>query len=75
MTEYPKYEVDVEGQVYPWDSETISTAEIVELAGWPAGTQVIEVDADNTQRTLGSDEVVELKPGKGFAKRHRFRRG
>jgi hypothetical protein len=70
-----KYEVDIEGHFYSWPASNITTVQIVQLAGWPAGTQVIEVDDNNNQRTLAPDEVVQLKPGHGFAKRHRFQRG
>ncbi len=75
MSQDIKYEVDIEGHIYSWASSTITTGQIVGLAGWPAGTQVIEVDDDNNQRTLGPEETIELKPGHGFAKRHRFQRG
>ena len=69
------FEVDIEGRMHPWASDEISTADIVRLAGFAPGTQVLEIDDDNNQRTLAPTEVVKLKPGHGFAKRHRFRRG
>jgi multiubiquitin len=69
------FEVDIEGAFHDWSDDEISVPQIIQLAGWPSGTQVIEVDADNNQRTLQPNEVVELKPGHGFAKRHRFQRG
>jgi hypothetical protein len=75
MTGEAKYEMDIEGRLYPWSSSTITTGQIIGVAGWPTGTQVIEVDDDNNQRTLGPDETIALKPGHGFAKRHRFQRG
>jgi hypothetical protein len=50
--------------------------EIRTLAGWDASQQVIEVDAkDNSERTLKEDDVVKLKPGKGFGKKISFKRG
>lgn len=70
-----KYEIDIEGRFFPWTDDDISTPDIIRLAGWPAGTEVIEVDDNNEQRQLGPDEVVELKAGHGYAKRHRFQRG
>jgi len=70
-----KYEIDVEGRLLPWGADEISVTQLNELAGWPQGTQIIEVDDDNNQRTLQPSEVVQLKPGHGFAKRHRFQRG
>jgi hypothetical protein len=70
-----KYDVDIEGKLHPWESDEITPAQICELAGWSPGTEVIEVDDDNNQRTLQAGEEVHLRPGLGFAKRHKFRRG
>lgn len=72
----PKFEVNIEGQLYPWDRDTITVPEIRNLGRLPADLPVIEVDLhDNTERTLAEDEVVELKPGKGFGKKVKFQRG
>jgi hypothetical protein len=72
----PKYEVDIEGVGHPWGEKEITVAQIRELAGWDATQPVIEVDlADNSERTLGEEEVVKLKKGHGFAKKIRFQRG
>lgn len=72
----PKYEVNVEGTIKPWDKETITVPEIRQLGGFPSDQPVLEVNlADNTERTLAEDDVVELKPGHGFAKKVGFRRG
>jgi hypothetical protein len=72
----PKYEVDVEGQIHGWSRDTITVPELRDLAGYGADQQLIEVDLkDNTERVLGEDETVELKPGKGFAKKVSFKRG
>ena len=71
-----KFIVNIEGKDYPWDGETITVPEIRNLGGLSATDPVIEVDLrDNTQRTLAEDEVVELKPGKGYAKKVQFKRG
>jgi Multiubiquitin len=70
----PKFFVDVEGTQYPWEKSTITPAEIRQLANLPADP-VMLIDADNNERQLAEDEVVELKPGQGFAKRVRFKRG
>lgn len=67
--------VVVEGHEYPWNEPTILPAEIAALGGFDVSAGVIEVDADNNERTLGPDERVELKPGHGFGKKHRFKRG
>ena len=71
----PKYYVNIEGEKYEWDSETITTEEIANLGGWDPGIGVIEIDKDNNERTLQPGEVVELKPGHGFAKKVRWKRG
>lgn len=76
MTQGPKYEVNIEGTTHPWGEETITPVQIRELGGLPADQPVIEVDLKtNEERTLVEDEVVEVKPGKGFGKKVSFKRG
>ena len=71
----PKFFLDIEGAIKPWDKDTITTEEIIALGGWDASQGAIIVDADNNERTLKRQEVVELKPGMGFSKKVRFKRG
>jgi hypothetical protein len=71
----PKYTIDIEGTSYPWDKDTITTEEIASLGGWEATVGVIEIDKDNNERTLQPGEVVQLKPGLGFSKKIRWKRG
>ncbi len=72
----PKYEIDVEGRLHPWDRDTITTAEIIALGGWSTDQGAIEVNLQTQEeRTLGADDVVELKPGHGFSKKVKFKRG
>ena len=71
----PKYEVNIEDTVHPWDRDTITTEEIANLGGWPVSQGVIEIDKDNNERTLQPGEVVQLKPGQGFSKKIRWKRG
>ena len=72
----PKYYLDIEGEEKPWDRDTITTEEIAALGGWDVSLGVILIDKkDNTERTLNPGEVVELKPGMGFSKKVRFKRG
>jgi len=72
----PKYFVNLEGDEKAWDEETITVAEIRDLAGWDNSQPIVEVNLqDNTERTLVEDEVVTLKPGHGFAKKIKFQRG
>jgi hypothetical protein len=71
-----KYVVNVEGLDHEWPRATITVTEIRELGGFAATDPVIEVDLkDNSERTLDEDEVVEIKPGMGFGKKIRFKRG
>ncbi len=71
-----KYDVDIEGTIYPWEEDTITVPQLRELAGYAAGQEMIEVDLkDNTEIVLAEDAIVKLKPGKGFAKKVAFKRG
>jgi hypothetical protein len=74
-TRGPKYILNIEGQDIPWESDTITTEQIAELGGWDVSQGVIEVDKDNNERTLAAGEVVEIKPGQGFGKKHKWKRG
>lgn len=71
----PKYHIDIEGTLHPWDTDAITTEQIIDLAGWPNGQAVLLIDADNNERQLSPGEKIDLKPGMGFAKKVRFRRG
>jgi hypothetical protein len=72
----PKYEIDIEGTFYSWDSSTITVPQLRALAGIPADQPMMEVDLQtNAERTLAEDEIVHLKPGKGFAKKIKYQRG
>lgn len=71
----PKFFVDIENAIYPWPKSTITTEEIAQLGGWDPALGVIEIDKDNNERTLQPGEIVELKPGKGFAKKPKWKRG
>lgn len=72
----PKYHLDIEGELKPWDKDTITTEEVAALGEWDVSLGVILIDLkDNTERTLQPGEVVEVKPGMGFSKKIRFKRG
>ena len=72
----PKYEINIEGTSYPWNQPTITVPELRALAGIPSDQQMIEVDlATNEEITLSEDAVIELQPGKGYAKKVRYQRG
>lgn len=70
-----KFFVNIEGQEIPWDSPTITAADIAKLGGWDLSQGVIEVDQDNVEHPVAPDAVVELKPGHGFAKKIKWQRG
>lgn len=72
----PKYYLNIEGVgLVPWDHDTITTPQIAELGGWDVSQGVIEVDENGDERTLAPDEVVQLRPGLGFGKKHKWKRG
>ncbi|PMS29881.1 hypothetical protein B0G57_14113 [Trinickia symbiotica] len=71
----PQRFVVIEGVEMSWGADTITTEQIAELGGWDPKQGVIEVDEDNNERTLAPREVVEIKPGHGFGKKHRWKRG
>jgi hypothetical protein len=71
----PKFTLNIEGRDVPWNSDTITTEQIAELGGWDVSQGVIEVDKDNNERTLAPGEVIQIKPGLGFGKKHRWKRG
>jgi Multiubiquitin len=71
----PKYILVIEGEEFDWNQDTITTEQIASLGGWDASQVVIEVDEDNVERTLAPGEIIEIKPGRGFGKKHRWKRG
>jgi len=71
----PKYVLNIEGNEFPWEEDTITTEQIAQLGGWDISQGVIEVDKDNNERTLAPNEIVHIKPGQGFGKKIRWKRG
>lgn len=72
----PKFWLDIEGKIVPWDEDTITTEKIIELGGWAPSLGAIVIDKKtNEERTLKPGEVIELKPGMGFSKKVIFKRG
>lgn len=72
----PKYEVNLDGDVRDWPKSTITVAEIRGLAGWGDDQPVVIVDLKtNEERDLSEDEIIDLKPGQGFSKKIKFKRG
>lgn len=71
----PEFFVSIEGKEYSWPKDTITTEEIAQTGGWPVTDGVKEIDADNTEHDLSPGQVIHLKPGHGFAKKIRWKRG
>lgn len=72
----PKYFIDIEGTLYPWDEDTITTEQIIVLGGLNPADGVIEVDVkEGTETTLQPGQVITIKPGQGFSKKIKFKRG
>lgn len=68
--------LNIEGQLVEWNEPTITTEQIAELGDWdPSQGVILIILKDQTERTLEPGEVVELKPGMGFSKKIRFKRG
>lgn len=71
----PKYHLDIEGTLKPWDADTITTEQLIALGGWDPSLGAIMIDAENHEHSLQPGQVIEIKPGMGFSKKVRFRRG
>lgn len=71
-----KYELNIEGTVREWDRETITLAELRTLGGFGPDQEMIEIELKTNQETVLSDAApIELKSGKGYAKKVEFKRG
>ncbi len=71
----PKYHLDIEGTIHPWSESTITTEQIIELGGWDPSKGAIMIDKDQNKTTLQPGQVIDLKPGIGFSKKVRWKRG
>jgi hypothetical protein len=71
----PKYHLDIEGKIVDWNQDTITTEQIIELGGWDPSLGAIVIDENNNERTLQPGETIDLKPGMGFSKKVKFKRG
>ncbi len=71
-----KFTIDIEGNLIEWDNGTITTEQIIELGGWDPSQGAILIDLrDNIETTLQPGQIIELKPGMGFSKKVKFKRG
>lgn len=67
--------LDIEGTQHPWNQPTITATDVARLGGWDVGQGVMLIDAENNERQLQPTEAIDLRPGHGFARRIRWRRG
>jgi hypothetical protein len=67
--------VNTEGILHFVSQSCISAEEIARLGAWDPTQGVIEVLADNSERTLAAGEVVQLRAGIAFCRRVRWKRG
>ncbi len=74
----PQYEVWVEDTIHSWSKDTISLAELRELAGLPADCPMSAVDLVAQQEVpLPEDAVHSVpprEPGRPLVKRTQFKR-
>lgn len=70
-----KYFLDIEGKIYPWPVDIVIPEQVAELGGWDISAGVLEIDADNNERTVPPGQIVHLKPGIAFAKKVHWKRG
>lgn len=76
---HPRHEtfvLDLEGREYLWHEDTITVAQLRELAGWPADQQVVEIDPKtNTETTLDDNTPIKLDDRHHFGRKFKFKRG
>jgi len=71
----PSYFFEVDGVEYHVDHETVTGGQIMDMAGVPREIGLLQLLEDGTQAPVAVDEEFDLKPGRRFKKRPRFKRG
>jgi hypothetical protein len=71
----PFYTVFVDDIEYHFDHTPVTGGEIMDTAGIPYAVGLIQIFKDGTQKQVGVDEEIDLKPGRRFKKAPRFKRG
>ncbi len=69
------YTLFVEDREFRIDDASITGGQIMDMAGIPREVGLLLIDEDGTQRQVGPNEVIELKPGRRFRRAPRFKRG
>jgi len=55
--------------------ESLTVAQIKEIGGVPADLPLLLLNEDGSEEALRDDMIIELKPGRRFARAPRFKRG
>ena len=72
----PPHLMIIEGAERPWQSPTITIAQIRALARWDVRQAVVEVDLEtSTETTPDTTRPVTLRPAAEFARKIRFTDG
>lgn len=69
------YCIFVDDVKYHFDHSPVTGGEIMDAAGIPYSVGLIQIFKDGTQKPVGVDEEVHLRPGCRFKKAPRFKRG
>ena len=73
----PRYEIWIDDKIHSWHKDTISLAEMRELAGVPADSPMMAVDLVAQQEVPLPEDAVHTvpprEPGKPLIKRTHFR--
>ncbi|CAN5232313.1 hypothetical protein BH20ACT16_BH20ACT16_15190 [soil metagenome] len=73
----PRYELWIEDTIYSWEKDTISLAEMRELAGLPSDCPMSAVDLVAQQEVPLPEDAVHAvpprEPGKPLVKRTQFK--
>ena len=70
-----EYIIFVDDREIVSDISPITGGQIMDMAGIPRETGLIELLPDGTQQQVSADESFELHPGRHFKKAPRFKRG
>lgn len=66
----------MDGTEYQTEQPQLTGGEIMDIAGIPRSTGLVQILKDGSQEQVGEDEVIEFKrPGRRFKKAPRFKRG
>lgn len=72
----PKFFIDIEGVVHEVEDGIVTYDEILALGGWEASLGILQIDLKTQEsKSLEPGAIVEIKPGMGFSKKVRWKRG